>query len=265
MRLVSQSCRSPAILADVIVDDLRETPLFAGLTDGQLSELGSIAQLVNLPAGASVFLQGDPADAFYLLAGGAVKVAKTFRDGRSATIRHVRPGETFGESVLFHDTYPSSTETMEPSRLYCFDTGAFRRLMLAEPELALLILAAMAHLLVMLNQRVEELLLPVPARLARYLLDLCSEQGKSSQCHLAVAKRELAARLGTVPETLSRTLNRFVAGGLIAMRGNALEVLNRASLERLAQQRAVAAPCGRPALPGCRKSSEPRLRRHDDC
>jgi len=99
--------------------------------------------------------------------------------------------------------------------------------MLAEPELGLRIIATMAHLLVVLNQRVEELLLPVPARLARYLLDLCSEQGSPTQCRLAFAKQELAARLGTVPETLSRTLNRFVRGGLIAVDGNAFEVLNR--------------------------------------
>lgn len=226
------------ILSGVIMDDLRRAPLLASLTDEQLSKLGAIAAPVTLPPGVTVFLQGDPADAFYLLAAGAVKVAKVFRDGRSATIRHVRSGETFGESVLFNDTYPASTETMEPgpSLLYRFDTGEFRRLMLAEPELALRIIAAMAHLLVLLNQRVEELLLPVPARLARYLLELCGEQGSPTRCRLPVTKHELAARLGTVPETLSRTLNRFVAGGLIAMRGDSLEVLNRPALERLAQQ-----------------------------
>jgi CRP/FNR family transcriptional regulator len=227
-----------AILSGVIVDDLRRAPLFAGLTEEQLGKLSAIAAPVTLPPGATVFLQGDPADAFYLLTAGAVKVAKTLRDGRSATIRHVRAGETFGESVLFNDTYPASTETMEPepSLLYRFDTAEFRGLMLAEPELSLRIIAAMAHLLVLLNQRVEELLLPVPARLARYLLELCSEQGNPAQCRLPVAKHELAARLGTVPETLSRTLNRFVAGGLIVVRGNSFEVLNPAALERLAQQ-----------------------------
>lgn len=239
--------RSRAILANVTVDDLRRAPLFAGLADEQLGKLGDIATHVVLPAEASVFLQGDPAAAFYLLAEGAVKVAKTFRDGRSATIRHVAPGETFGESVLFNDTYPSSTETMETSCLYRFDTGEFRTLMLAEPELALLILAAMAHLLVMLNQRIEELLLPVPARLARYLLDLCSEQGTPSRCRLAVAKRELAACLGTVPETLSRVLNRFVAGGLITTHGDLFEVRNRAALEHLAQRRKVATSHYQPA------------------
>jgi CRP/FNR family transcriptional regulator, dissimilatory nitrate respiration regulator len=222
----------------VITDDLRRAPLFTGLTDEQLDKLGAIAAPLTLPPGAAVFLQGEPADAVYLLAEGAVKVTKEFRDGRHATIRHVRAGETFGESVLYNETYPASTETMEPtpSLLYRFDTRALRALMLAEPELALRIIATMAHLLVMLNQRVEELLLPVPARLARYLLDLCSEQGSPTLCRLPVAKHELAARLGTVPETLSRTLNRFVAGGLIAVRGTSFEVLNRPALERLAQQ-----------------------------
>jgi len=227
---------SSSILAIVIKDDLRHSPLFAGLTDEQLGKLGAIARPVTLPAEASVFLQGNVADAFYLLVEGAVKVTKSFRDGRSATIRYVQAGETFGESVLFNDTYPSSTETMEPSRLLLFDTRAFRNLVLAEPELALLIIAAMAKLLVMLNRRVEELLLPVSSRLARYLLELCSEQGQTSQCRLTFAKRELAARLGTVPETLSRTLTRFVSGGLIAVHGNQFRVLNLEAIERLAQQ-----------------------------
>ena len=241
-----QSSASRAILADVIVDDLRRAPLFAGLTDVQLGKLSCIARPVTVPADASIFVQGDRADAFYLLEG-AVKVAKTFADGRGATIRYVRPGETFGESVLFTDTYPSSTETLEPSRLCRFDASTFRRLILTEPELALLIIAAMAQLLVMLNQRIEELLLPVPARLARYVLDLCNEQGTPSRCRLAVARHELAARLGTVPETLSRPLHRFVAGGLIAVRGNAIQVLNRSALERLAQQQGGATPGSLPA------------------
>ena len=139
--------------------------------------------------------------------------------------------------MLFTETYPSSAEAMEASLLYRFGTD---RLSPADarpsPSSALRIIATMAQLLVLLNQRVEELLLPVPARLARYLLDLCSEQGTPRTARLPIAKQELAARLGTVPETLSRTLNRFVAGGLVAVHGNSFEVLNRAALERLAQQ-----------------------------
>ena len=183
-----------------------------------------------------MFSEGARADAFYLLAEGAVKVAKTLLDGRGATIRYVAAGDTFGESVLFHDTYPSSAETLAPSRLCRFETGAFRDLLLEEPGLALVIIAAMARRLVMLNQRVEELLLPVPARLARYLLELCDEQGTPSGCRLAFTKHELASRLGTIPETLSRALNRLSAGRLIAVHGRDIEVVSVDGLERLAQQ-----------------------------
>ena len=220
----------------MIIDDLRRAPLFAGMSDEQLDKLSGIASAVTMPADACVFSQGNRAEAFYLLAAGAVKVAKTLLDGREATIRYVAAGDTFGESVLFHDTYPSSAETLTSSRLCRFQTSAFRDLMLTEPELALVIIAAMARRLVMLNQRVEELLLPVPARLARYLLELCDEQGTPSRCRLAFSKHELASRLGTVPETLSRALHRFSAGRLITVHGRDIDVVNIDGLERLAQQ-----------------------------
>jgi CRP/FNR family transcriptional regulator len=219
-----------------IIDDLRRAPLFAKLLDAQLGKLATIAQPQRLASGHTVFLQGDYADAFFLLSEGAVKIFKAFRDGRSATLRHVAPGQTFAESVLYADTYPASAEAMEDSRVYRFATSDFRSLILDEPEIGVVLLSTMAQLMVLLNQRVEELLLPVPARLARYLLELCGAQGSPTQCRLPIAKHELAARLGTVPETLSRALNRFVQGGLIAVENHTLVVLNRPALERLAQQ-----------------------------
>jgi CRP/FNR family transcriptional regulator, dissimilatory nitrate respiration regulator len=219
-----------------VIDDLRSAPLFSKLLDSQLAKLATIAQPQRLVGGHTVFLQGDFANAFFLLSEGAVKVFKTFRDGRSATLRHVVPGQTFAESVLYADAYPSSAEAMEDSRVYRFATSAFRSLILDEPEIGVVLLTTMAQLMVLLNQRVEELLLPVPARLARYLIELCAAQGSPTQCRLPIAKHELAARLGTVPETLSRALNRFAQGGLIAVENDTLVVLNRPALERLAQQ-----------------------------
>ena len=158
------------------LDDLRAARLFGSLPPEQIERLAAIARPRELPDGQSVFARGDAAEAFFLLAEGRVKVYKSFRDGRTATLRHVDPGETFGESVLFHETYPSSAETMGASRLLRFDTEEFLSVCVEYPEIAVNLLAAMARLLVLLNRRVEELLLPVPARLARYLLELADEQ-----------------------------------------------------------------------------------------
>ena len=124
----------------------------------------------------------------------------------------------------------------------------------------------MAHLLGLLNRRVEELLLPVPARLARYLLALADEQLDLPEAVAAAAahgpggrrpalqpttrvvklptsKRELAARLGTVPETLSRTFDRFKRAEVIRMSGDheLIEILSFDKLHRLAQDESGAA------------------------
>jgi CRP/FNR family transcriptional regulator len=219
----------------MLEDDLREAPLFARLTSEQIGKLAAVAHPLRLAGGHTVFLQGAPAEAFYLLVSGSVKVYKSLRDGRTATIRHVRPGETFGESVLFNPAYPASTETMAPSVLSRFPVDAFRGLLRAEPELAMALLGAMARLMVLLNHRVEELLLPVPARLARYVLALCDEQA-SLACSLPVPKHELAARLGTVPETLSRTLKRLTRAAVLAVDGQRITVRDPEALERLAQR-----------------------------
>lgn len=229
--------------APSIADDLRRSVLFGGLEPTNVDQLAEIARPISLEAERAVFAQGDAAAAFYLLAAGRVKVFKLFRDGRTATIRHVEAGETFGESVLFLETYPSSAETMEACLLYRFDTGEFRDRLLAHPELALGVIGAMARLMLLLNRRVEELLLPVPARLARYLLELAEEQLGAPVVaprvvRLPTSKRELAARLGTVPETLSRTFDRFKRAKVILMGGGGelIEILDFAALRRLAQQ-----------------------------
>src|SRR5665647_2805891 len=213
--------------------DLRAARLFIQLDDAQLARIAAIARPVLLPAEHTLFLQGDPASAFYLLSEGRLKVFKLLRDGRTATIRHVEAGQTFAEAALFREEYPSSTE------------------MLTEPQVAVNLLAAMAHLLGLLNRRVEELLLPVPARLARYLLALADAQleppavrpaaaGKPASprvVKLPTSKRELAARLGTVPETLSRTFDRLKRAEVIRMSGDheLIEILSFEKLHRLAQ------------------------------
>jgi CRP-like cAMP-binding protein len=232
------------------LSDLRAAQLFAHLSDDQLVKLAALARPERLPAARTLFLQGDRAGAFFLLAEGRLKIFKVLRDGRTATLRHVEPRQTFAEAALFRDTYPSSTETMSACLLYRFDAAAFLGLLQGEPEIAVSLLAAMAELLGYLNRRVEELLLPVPARLARYLLALADEQlaaagsppardaGGPGAVRLPTNKRELASRLGTVPETLSRTFDRLKRADVISMSGGheVIEILDLDKLHRLAQE-----------------------------
>jgi CRP/FNR family transcriptional regulator, dissimilatory nitrate respiration regulator len=239
-----------------VLRELGGTTLLAELAPDALARLAGIAVRVKLGGGASVFNQGDAADAFFLLVHGEVKVFKVLRDGRTATLRHVQPGETFGESVFSAPRFPAYTETTAPSVMYRVPIAAFRQLLLGDPELAVAMLGRMAHLMVLLNRRVEELLLPVPARLARYLLELSNEQldppppGPSTGstddppsqrypriCLLPMSKRELAARLGTVPETLSRAFTALKRARVIRSEsgGELVAILDFDALARIAQ------------------------------
>ena len=218
----------------MIQEDLKRAPLFASLSPDELAELAAIARPVHLPAHQVVFSQGDLAEAFYLVSLGRVRVFKVLRDGRALTLRHVGEGETFGEAALFAAAYPAFAQTMEEARLYRIRIEPFRRLLAERPDLALNLLATQAHLMVLLSQRVEELLLPVPARLARYLLDLSTQQA-SAAVRLPVPKHELANRLGTVPETLSRAVTQLARSRLIRRRGETIEILDPEGLDRLAQ------------------------------
>jgi len=230
---------------DQTLADLRAADLFRHLDDDQLERLATLAQPRRLPAEETLFLQGDPTTALFLLAEGRLKVFKLLRDGRTATVRHVEAGQTFAEAALFHETYPSSTETLTECLVYRFDKEATLALLLADPQLSVSLLGAMAELLGLLNRRVEELLLPVPARLARYLLARADEQLELAAptqgprvITLPVSKRELAARLGTVPETLSRTFDRLRRAEVIRMSGDhrLIEILSFEKLRRLAQE-----------------------------
>jgi CRP/FNR family transcriptional regulator len=73
----------------------------------------------------------------------------------------------------------------------------------------------------------------VPARLASHLL-LLAAQSKKRVLPLDLPKGQLAAYLGTIPETLSRVLRRFVDDGLISLTGSAVEILDPVRLEALA-------------------------------
>jgi CRP/FNR family transcriptional regulator len=86
---------------------------------------------------------------------------------------------------------------------------------------------------------VEELSLKdVTSRLARFLLDEAASRGLHSplglQINLKISKRELASRLGTIPETLSRSLSGLSSAGVIKVKGRAVTILAPEALEKIA-------------------------------
>ena len=84
-------------------DILRALPLFRHFDDAALAELGEGLQWFAMPGGASLFEQGDPSDAFYVLKSGSLGAFRTDSDGATHLAGIVAAGETVGEVGMIVD------------------------------------------------------------------------------------------------------------------------------------------------------------------
>jgi CRP/FNR family transcriptional regulator len=215
---------------------LSSVPFFDGLPESQLDQVGGIAVIREVSRGTVIFSEGDEGDGFYVLASGKVKIFKLNPDGKEQIFHIFGPGEPFGEVALFSGKhFPAGAQTLEACRVLFFPREAFISLIKSNPELALNMLAVLAVRLRIFTSMVENLSLKeVPGRVAAYILYLSERTGGASRLELDITKSQLAALLGTIPETLSRILGRMSSRGLISMDGASIRILEREELELLA-------------------------------
>jgi CRP/FNR family transcriptional regulator len=219
-----------------IVDILKRVDLFDGLDKAYLATLAMIAKTMRLDKSQTIFWAGDEGKGFYLVQSGRVKIFRTSFSGKEQILHVFGFGEAFGEVAVFAgDNFPASAVTLEPSELLFFPRDAFRKLLAREPDLALQMLALLSKRLRAFVNKVEELSLKeVPARLASHFL-LLAAASRTDAFELDLSKTELSKYLGTIPETLSRTLKKMENQGLVRGNGARIEIVDRAGLEEIAE------------------------------
>jgi CRP/FNR family transcriptional regulator, dissimilatory nitrate respiration regulator len=222
-------------------DILHKIYLFSGLEDADLASVAKLAITREFPRDTPIFWEGKEAQGFYILIRGQVKLVKSSWEGKEYILRLVAPGETFGEAaVLAESTYPVSAMALEDCQTLFFPKTDFLNLLSASPRLARNMMATMSRLLYHLTRQLEDLSLKeVSARLAQYLLERCQESlgwvAPGASFELPVTKTHLAAYLGTISETLSRTLARFKAMGVIQVEKSRIVIEEPELLEKIAK------------------------------
>ena len=218
------------------LDTMAHTPLFGGLSETQLTQIGKIAQQKRYKRGEAVFWDGDPGNGFYVVAEGKIKIFKTSAEGKEQILHIYGPGHPFGEVPVFSGSrFPANAQAIQTSRLLFFPRKDFIDLISIQPSLALNMLAVLSMRLRQFTVQVENLSLKeVPARLASYLVYLAKEQDNPDRVDLPISKGQLASLLGTIPETLSRIFNRMGQHDLIAVDGSQIALKNLEALEDLA-------------------------------
>jgi len=218
---------------------LRQAGLFSGLDEATLLEVVRRGRLRLFGAGQTIFLQGDAARGLHVIVHGRVKVFKKSPRGRAQTLMSMGPGEPVGEvAALSGESYPATAETLETTETFYMPRDAFVDLIRSQPEVALRLLAALSGRLRAFASLIEDLSLKgVAERLAAYLLSLAPETGSSQTLDLGISRSELAAAVGTVPETLSRAFQQLTRAGAVETKGRRVVIKDRALLERVARAR----------------------------
>ncbi|NVN98135.1 MAG: Crp/Fnr family transcriptional regulator [Geobacteraceae bacterium] len=218
---------------------LKKSLLFAGLDEEHLQQVAAISHRRSFIKGETIFAEGDTATGFFLLAKGGVKLCKVSPDGREKVLHFVHPGETFAEAAFFGDgRYPAEARGVEAGELLIFPKDGFMGLLERNPQFSLNLIISLSLLLRRFARQIEELsFAEVPNRLAAYLIEMAQRKSTSFQgksyIDLEMKKGELASRLGTVSETLSRAFRKLKEENLIEVDGSRVIILDMQALSSI--------------------------------
>jgi CRP/FNR family transcriptional regulator len=209
---------------------------FNDLAHEVYTELAAIAEPCHCAAQQVIYIEGDEARFIFVIAEGWVKATRTTREGREKALAFMQPGEMFGNlAALAEDVYPATVTALEAVTLWKLPVEKFASLVLRHPDLALAVIRYMDSRVKYFVGLVEDLSLRnVEARLANTLLRHARVQGGQ----LLVPRRpwttfdEMAVRLGTVRDVLSRGLKTLEAEGLLKVEKHAIVLLNAEGLAR---------------------------------
>ena len=215
---------------------LRRTALFGELDDGTLGALAGRSVERRFARDEVLFIAGEEARGLFVIVEGSVRAFRESVEGREQVIHVERAGATVAEVPVFDDgTFPSTVAAEEETTTLFIDRRDVRRLCIEHPEIALAALKVLAGRLRRCAELVEALSLrEVGQRLARFLLGEARTKGARAggglRVELTHTNQQIAARVGSVREVVSRALARLQHDGLIALEGRHLIIPDEKAL-----------------------------------
>ncbi|MDR5893749.1 MULTISPECIES: Crp/Fnr family transcriptional regulator [Halomonas] len=195
---------------------VRQVPLFAGLSEETLGLLARGAHERCCARGTRLFAEGEPADRFYVVLDGWVKLFRDSPDGSECLVGLFTRGESFAEAAMFdRQGFPVNASVAEEARLMIFPAEPFLDTLFEHRDLTLNLLANLTGMLRSLVLQIDQLTnQSTHQRLAAFLLSLCPDDAVRTTVCLPCDKMLIAGRLGMKPESFSRALARLRSFGV---------------------------------------------------
>lgn len=218
---------------------IRDVPLLARLPDEDVSLLASRGRVRRYNAGTTIFHEGDPGDALYVVVDGRVRITRLSGSGSEATLAIVSKGDCFGEFALLDSRPRSATATAQmPTRTFVVSREEFREWVRQRPEASLALLETLSLRLRRTDEAITDLMfLDLPHRLAKHLLGLAAQLGDTPpgrRTRIQVTQGELASMLGVSRESVNKQLNQFSRDGWITISRGAVTIDDAEALRLMA-------------------------------
>lgn len=202
-----------------------------GVAPAAAADLGALP-VRKLPRGAVLFRPGEPAEGFIVVLEGRIEVFLTGPSGREILLYAVEPGQSCIQStlgLLGEEPYTGEAIVALPARAVLIPRGLFRALMDGDRGFRAHVLHSFARRMEDVTRLLERVAFArVEARLAAALLDL------SADGTVHATQAEIAARIGSAREVVSRRLDAFARAGWVTVERGQVQLRDPAALRRVA-------------------------------
>ena len=205
-------------------------PEFIKCAESNVVSLMESAALVNIPAGQQVFSSGGQCENYLLLLKGSVKAQLLSENGREMLLYQVLPGDSCvltTSCLLSGDDYPAEAFTEEETSAFVISSHAFYRCLEQSAFFREFVYknfsARLSHIIGRMGEVVFE---GIDWRLAKELL-------RAEEEVLQITHQELAIKLGSAREVISRNLKQFEAKGWVKLSRGTVTIVDKGALKKI--------------------------------
>ena len=215
---------------------IHRVPIFEQLTEEDAASLAAAVQSRPYRKGEVIFREGERSDQLFIVNEGIIKLSKLSEEGKEQIIRFLFPGDFFGQFALLQEkTHYANAEVLSPAIVCSIRKQEFLAIMAQNAKMAYRFLLAVSERLAQADDWMGTIsLMETDRRLAKLLMVFYERNNGQAEIRLPVQKKELAALIGTTPETLSRKLADLEQQGLLNVARNSIVILQPQLLSELA-------------------------------
>lgn len=229
---------------------LRQSRLFGSLDETALLWLAARAEEQHLTSGEMLFFSGEAATGLFVVVEGKIRAFQQNSEGREQVMHLDVAGSTLGDVPVFDDgPYPASAIAQTEADVLFIGKQVIHQFCLHHPPFALTALKLMAQRVRRHAQPVNRLSFhEVGQRLALWLSEEAERAGAGQtgrvSFRLSLSNHEIATRIGSVRDVVSRALARLQQLGLVVVKARAITILDPRALRVYAESSPKHAPAG---------------------